>query len=258
MKLSSAVIGMAVLLLTLSAVVVVDGQSTDPGTTFDQPGYAVGSFWELGNIIQDADDPNINYLGGVRFFTGADGSSFLCIVEDAEEEAAGVYCLDIQRDAITGHVTSISNTTGPSLDIVENGQVSKNSPKLDLGFTQGPDDFDYVTFFDDTIAQATWEFDSDTGKPNKLNIIDRMDLSGISYDGAYGLEFSSIAKDPNDAGRPLLFAVSIACYKGIVVVFGLCAENKVLLVPSNTSPFAHSSILNKIFVQFLMQCIACM
>lgn len=127
MKLSSAVIGIAKLLLTLSAVVVVDGQSTDPGTTFDQPGYAVGSFWELGNIIQDPNDPNINYLGGLRFLTGADGSSFLCIVEDAEEEAAGVYCLDIQRDAITGHVTGISN--GQSLDIVENGQASKISKK---------------------------------------------------------------------------------------------------------------------------------
>lgn len=224
MKLSSAAMGIAKLLLTLSAVVVVDGQSTDPGTTFDQPGYAVGSFWELGNSIQDPNDANINYLGGLRFFTGADGSSFLCIVEDAEDEAAGVYCLDIQRDAITGHVTGISN--GQSLEIVENGQVSKTSSKLDLGFTQGPDDFDYVTFYDYTIAQATWEFDPDTEKPNKLNIVNRMDLSSISYDGAYGLEFSSIAKDPNDAGRPLLFAVSIACYKGIVVVFGLCVENK--------------------------------
>lgn len=227
MKLSSAVIGIAKLLLTLSAVVVVDGQSTDDsGITFNQTGYAIGSAWELGNIIQDPNDPNINYLGGLRFLTGADGSSFLCIVEDAEDEAAGVYCLDIQRDAITGHVTGISNTTGPSLFIVENGQVSKTSSLLDLGFTQGPDDFDYVTFYDYTIAQATWDFDPVTEKPNQLNIVNRMDLSSISYDGAYGLEFSSIAKDPNDAGRPLLFAVSIACYKGIVVVFGLCVENK--------------------------------
>jgi len=223
MKLSSAVIGIAKLLLTLSAAVVVDGQSTDNGTTFVQPGYAVGSFWELGNIIQDTDDPNINYLGGLRFFTAADGSSFLCIVEDAEEGDAGVYCMDIQRDAITGCVTSISNTTGPSIVIVENGVNSTISSKLDL-VTQGPDDFDYVTFFDDTIAQATWEFDLETEKPNTLNIVNRMDLSSISRDGAFGLEFSSIAEDPNNAGRPLLFAVSIACCKGVVVVLFVCGE----------------------------------
>lgn len=212
MNLSSAVIGIAKLLLTLSAAVVVDGQFTgDPGISFDQPGYAFGSGWELGNIVQDNDNADITQLGGLRFFTGANGSSFLCIVEHAEEEDARVYCMDIQRDAITGHVTSISNTTG-SLDIEENGQVSRTSSHLDLGFTLGPDGFDYITFNNDgdnattkSIAQATWEFDFDTGKPNKLKVGNRFDLSSISYDSVYGLAFSSIAKDPNDAGRPLLF-----------------------------------------------------
>ena len=197
------------LLLLLTAVVVDGNQIADPGITFNQTGYAFGSAWLLQDIIQDPNEPTVDYLGGLRFFTAADGSSYLCVVEDAEE-GGSVYCMDIERDATTGYVKSFATTTAPALDITnEAGQVGKVEDQLDIGFSPGPGGFDYISFFDDIkIGQATWSFDAASGKPNGLNIANSMDVSSISYDGIFGLEFSNIAKDPNDASRALLFGVS--------------------------------------------------
>lgn len=66
--------------------------------------------------------------------------------------------------------------------------------------------YDYVSFFkDEEIGLATWEYAPD-GRPTKLTIEHRMDVSGISNSGLYGIEFSNILTD-STTGFGLMFAI---------------------------------------------------
>ena len=230
MKLSTAIVIAAGLLLDLSADVVHADITNIPN------GYALESVWDPKTIIQDPNITNIERHKGLRFLMAPDGSSFLCIVNRASREDSAIYCPSIERDAITGKVKSISNTTDPPV----------SAPPYLWSFTPGPDGFDYINTgkydLPETleIAQAEWEFDSATGKPKNLNILNRMNIANVSREGAYGLGFSNIAKDPNDPSRPLLFAVSVVVHY-CVIIFSLVHPNTSPLVSSISKKYLCNS-----------------
>lgn len=178
----------------------------DPGFGYTST-YGFGTAWDLRDLTNDT---AFGFLGGLKF--SPDGMS-LCVVEDAEQDDASVYCFDVTRDLNDGTVTSLTPfATGP-LDITDsNGETSTFLSNLDIGFSsQGPPEdgffLDFVSFWhDNEIGLATWEYDPDDNKPTKLNIAHRMDIRNISTYGLYGLEFSNIVKDPN-TGHGMLFAV---------------------------------------------------
>ena len=174
--------------------------------TFDKPGFAVRSVWQLGDIIK-APGAALADQGGIRFFTAADGSESLCFINNSYSAPAEIYCMSIERDQITGCVKNFTSTTDPAF----------SAPDYAFTITPGQDGFDYVVQEGTFIGQGTWGFDATTGKPNALNIPSKMDAGDEGADiledsYVYGLGFSSIAMDPNDPSRPLLFMVSTSMH----------------------------------------------